>query len=263
DLSCFPDATVHEGGSLIVRHDGHEQVFDTALAVKSKNAPQAAFVAFYSDVVHEVALVTSGYRVTLTYNLYLSKPPISPTKHLKMSNDYIEQLRNSLSALLSDSQFLPTGGLLGFGLSHRYPVNPSTTVLAELAKRLKGSDADTIHICKALSIDVSLKALYTSEWGVEKGACLLDRFVDPGDDEIEDDIAEYLHSTFGGIMINGDTEDLTPIIWIKPLAKSNEFSSPYIGYGNEATKKYVYGHVCLVATIANAAERNPSRVVQG
>ncbi|KAF8971147.1 hypothetical protein BDZ97DRAFT_1651431, partial [Flammula alnicola] len=66
----FP--TSHEGGSLMFHHEGQEQTFDTASAVSasSQTTPHAAFVAFFSDIEHEVSLVTSGYRVTLTYNLY-------------------------------------------------------------------------------------------------------------------------------------------------------------------------------------------------
>lgn len=55
----------HEGGQLQVRHSGREFTFDWGA---STNA--IAWVAFYSDCEHEVLEVTSGHRVTLTYNLY-------------------------------------------------------------------------------------------------------------------------------------------------------------------------------------------------
>jgi hypothetical protein len=63
---CLPSA--HTGGELVVRHDGREVQFDWS---KDSNAIQWA--AFYSDCEHEVLPVTSGYRVTLTYNLYYNK----------------------------------------------------------------------------------------------------------------------------------------------------------------------------------------------
>ena len=65
--------TVHEGGSLIIRAYGKERTFDSVQAVKAVEQPHAAFVAFFSDVVHEVTPVLSGFRVTLTYNPYLRK----------------------------------------------------------------------------------------------------------------------------------------------------------------------------------------------
>lgn len=64
----FP--TAHKGGSLIFRHHDEEWTFDSAAAVSSAPAPSIGFVAFFSDVEHEVTPVESGHRVTLTYNLY-------------------------------------------------------------------------------------------------------------------------------------------------------------------------------------------------
>lgn len=52
----------------MLRHQGREQVFDWSGDKKGRNAIQWA--AFYSDCEHEVLEVTSGHRVTLTYNLY-------------------------------------------------------------------------------------------------------------------------------------------------------------------------------------------------
>lgn len=66
----FP--TLYQGGSLILRQGREKKVFDTPHTVNSQDTPHAAFVAFFSDFDHEVAPVKSGYRVTLTYNLYLT-----------------------------------------------------------------------------------------------------------------------------------------------------------------------------------------------
>jgi len=55
----------HTGGELVVRHDGRQVTFDW-----SKDSKSIQWAAFYSDCEHEVLPVTSGYRVTLTYNLY-------------------------------------------------------------------------------------------------------------------------------------------------------------------------------------------------
>jgi predicted 2-oxoglutarate/Fe(II)-dependent dioxygenase YbiX len=53
------------GGELVVRHKGREVKLDLA----SDEPSEMAFAAFYSDCVHEVLPVTSGYRATLIYNL--------------------------------------------------------------------------------------------------------------------------------------------------------------------------------------------------
>lgn len=64
----FP--TSYEGGSLIMRRNGEEWSFDAARELTKCEEPHIAYVALYSDVEHEVSTVTSGYRVTVTYNLY-------------------------------------------------------------------------------------------------------------------------------------------------------------------------------------------------
>lgn len=61
--------SAHEGGDLIVRHQGKTHTFDWA---KRSKEPVAQWAAFYSDCEHEVLEVTGGHRVTLTYNLYAS-----------------------------------------------------------------------------------------------------------------------------------------------------------------------------------------------
>src|SRR5712692_10045677 len=73
----FP--TPHEGGALFLRHLGHEWYFDSAQALAAADQPTIGYVAFFSDVEHEVAHVTSGNRITLTYNLYFDDPrgPVS------------------------------------------------------------------------------------------------------------------------------------------------------------------------------------------
>jgi hypothetical protein len=76
---------------------------------------QAPSVAFYSDVEHEVSVVTSdGYRVTLTYNLHLVTPNSSITPEPVPSDlsaaslkELCEQLKGALSSLLNTRTFLP------------------------------------------------------------------------------------------------------------------------------------------------------------
>ncbi|KAK6858062.1 hypothetical protein PG995_005761 [Apiospora arundinis] len=76
---CLP--VDHEGGQLKVRHKGEEMTFDWSTNPtsqpnqnkKNKSKPDSQAIhwaAFYSDCEHEVLEVTSGHRITLTYNLY-------------------------------------------------------------------------------------------------------------------------------------------------------------------------------------------------
>jgi hypothetical protein len=49
-----------------VRHQGKQMTFDW-----SGTSQDIKWAAFYSDCEHEVLEVTSGHRITLTYNLYM------------------------------------------------------------------------------------------------------------------------------------------------------------------------------------------------
>ncbi|KDR77464.1 hypothetical protein GALMADRAFT_119596 [Galerina marginata CBS 339.88] len=251
----------HEGGSLICRHRGEECEFDTAKAVMSENSPQVAFVAFFSDVEHEVSKVISGYRVTLTYNLYFVDRSAAPKAPLAVPSDPVNKLKPALLKLLASPTFLPNGGLLGFYLSHKYPFNPATTSLASLEKHLKGNDASIRRICKALSLDVSLKAIYPSDNEECDGSCLLDSFADLGGFQIENGVTEYLRSEEAATIVYDslgedlNKEDAVPIVWLKPQGVTNSFRQPYVRYGNEATLDYTYGEVCLVTEIGPPEDR--------
>ena len=54
--------SAYTGGELVVEHGGESVTYRTS-------KQDLSFVAFYADCRHEVKPVTSGYRVTLTFNL--------------------------------------------------------------------------------------------------------------------------------------------------------------------------------------------------
>jgi hypothetical protein len=61
--------SLHEGGELIVRHEGQEEIVDFS----PQSGFQTQFAAFYADCEHEIRPVTSGFRLALVYNLTLAK----------------------------------------------------------------------------------------------------------------------------------------------------------------------------------------------
>ncbi len=62
--------SVHEGGELVVLHEGsrHEIAYTGAAS-----GYELSYAAFYADCEHEVLPVRSGYRLCLVYNLTLAK----------------------------------------------------------------------------------------------------------------------------------------------------------------------------------------------
>ncbi|KAF9466908.1 hypothetical protein BDZ94DRAFT_1233453 [Collybia nuda] len=91
--------TRHEGGALLLRHGGNEWTFDSTEAVRNYDGPAIAYIVFYSDVEHEVTIVQSGYRVTLTYNLYFKGdhrlPLYSPFSNLSHQTIKFSSLHSS------------------------------------------------------------------------------------------------------------------------------------------------------------------------
>lgn len=61
---CLP--SLHQGGVLVVRHDGQEKRFDFGGKVVQF---KTQYAAFYADCEHEIKPVASGHRICLVYNL--------------------------------------------------------------------------------------------------------------------------------------------------------------------------------------------------
>ncbi|KAH9968341.1 hypothetical protein BGW80DRAFT_1209075, partial [Lactifluus volemus] len=120
----FP--TSHEGGTLVIRHRGQEWSFDSSTALSAALPTSIAYAAFFCDVEHEVQPVTSGHRVTLTYNLYFDEDERVSAKDLVSGFPSFPQeleenvFRSRFEALLKNPEFLPDGGTLGFGMRHKY-----------------------------------------------------------------------------------------------------------------------------------------------
>ena len=153
----FP--TAHEGGSLLMRKNGAEWSFDSSKVLADDGEPRLGYVALYSDVEHEVAVVTSGCRITITYNLYFDHPSSHNLPTPLSSVSAMNNFKDELSSLLIDPEFLPDGGYLGFGLEYSYSLSNCWLKLSNLETRLKGVDADLMQAFKALSV-------VTSFWSV-------------------------------------------------------------------------------------------------
>ncbi len=65
----FPHV-IDKGGALVLRHKGQTHSFNSD--------PRLRWVAFYTDVEHEVEPVISGQRVSLAFNLYMTPLPGIP-----------------------------------------------------------------------------------------------------------------------------------------------------------------------------------------
>jgi hypothetical protein len=258
----FP--TKHEGGALMLRHGGGEWTFDSATMVQTPIDPSVAYIAFYSDVEHEVTPVTSGYRVTLTYNLHFSANNATPVIPAPSTTEIA--FRKTLSALLSDKTFMEEGGFLGFGLQHEYPLDPRAG-LGNLISCLKGSDAIIQRVCSQLSLLTQLRVIYADN-KKDKGPSfiMVDDIMDYSKDGwIETSIGMQMTLYNGGerVAITGSVADkaaqwvpeyenfnyhtrgefednhIVDVDWVTDLTGFTIAKTSYIAYGNGAQTHYV------------------------
>ena len=116
---CLP--VRFEGGALAVRHQQEGVVYNWAAAMANDEQPVVQWAAFYSDCEHEVYEVSSGHRVTLTYNLFLA-PGTSLLTGRQTSLDREQlPLAVNLRSMLDNDKFMPDGGYIGVHLAHYYP----------------------------------------------------------------------------------------------------------------------------------------------
>lgn len=170
---CLP--VEHKGGQLKVRHEGEEMTFDWSTSRDNRDHASIRWAAFYSDCEHEVLEVTSGHRITLTYNLYaisgtgrltgMASPAVDPT-HLPLfqtikaildQDPFGGQGDGHSHPSLQDQGFslltrhTHTGGCLGFPCTHFYPYNNEAGT--PLPDTLKGVDAVLWETFQALGFD--------------------------------------------------------------------------------------------------------------
>jgi hypothetical protein len=272
----FP--TPHEGGALLARHRGQEWSFDpssSAIAIAENVRPDTtkiSYVVLLNDVEHEVMPVTSGYRVTLTYNLYrdvdapaqgLAEDPSSALTHGRA-------FRESFEGLLENPEFLPYGGTLAFGLRHSYPIEEYIDHVYDL---LKANDAMVYRSLRTLGFQPALYMYYEwneTPWCLEAGTIeggLIDRVIQfqgfnsdyPGD---VDATREILY--FDGRVVCADDlyrlqEKAYPraetIEWATPMTKYSSKETQYTTYGNQPEEHVAYWNLCLVVRIGKAGER--------
>ncbi|KAJ4319805.1 hypothetical protein N0V84_006186 [Fusarium piperis] len=155
---CLP--VQHKGGALEVRQGDQFMSFDFD---RDLDGPKIQWAAFYSDCEHEVCEVYSGHRITLTYNLYVTRGDGQLSNHPCALNISYTPLFRHLEELIDDDAFLPDGGYLGFYTTHTYPHSVSSACLADT---LKGIDMNVWQAFQRLGCGVCLRpVLITNPFG--------------------------------------------------------------------------------------------------
>ena len=280
--------TAHEGGQFVLRQGEKEWTLDFTDRFAAATKPSACFVAFYGDIEHEILPITSGYRVTLTYNLY--HQPIHPGASSIPTPFYVK-LKQALVNLVNDKSKLPNGGYLGFGLVHEY-VHTGYDVLGSLLGQLKGSDRALADVCDELGLRYSLRLFYrkiieetfnlitTKELDVEDGHVytfdstssqhLKEALEGLTIEEVEGVTLIGAERPFDPRFLDEDDEDYGYCSFLKPLHRtpvtevleitrmqsSVDFSTPFMTYGNQAELEYFYGTACMLIAVEPAESRD-------
>ena len=246
-----------------MRRKGEEWSFDAANALAEAKDFRVAYVALYSDVEHEVSTVASGYRVTVTYNLYFDDDSPVPTPLSPSATSF----KSELETLLLDPTFLPDGGVLGFNLEHYYPVQNSSSSFVDLnlvGECLKGTDAEIMAIAKDLSLHVSVRGLITF---LPKDEILLamegtiPAFNEKSYHEDYQDVFAALTSR-GAKVVSVDRRaglderrDMH-VNWVTRPSKLNRRRKIYAYYGNEPETGFTYNSFCLFVEVGEPGKRS-------
>ncbi|KAI6164114.1 hypothetical protein EDD17DRAFT_376330 [Pisolithus thermaeus] len=261
----FP--TPHQGGEFVLRQDGHEWVVDFAKMIPD-TAEKACvgYVSFFSDIEHEVRVVTAGHRVTLTYSLYFI-PEKQAIPVISSPVPYEQRLGELLYTLLTNPDLLPEGGYLGFGLRHQYPIQTHMEV-KRIRNCLKGNNAVLARVLSALGLAWNVRVFYENEGRYPD--YLHERIADMGDEEVsEDGYGDYLGkgaeevtcADLDGKAITDDYNDIArKLAKVTDMASMTYAQSSFLAYGNAPSLEHLYGNVCVVADLPSLENRTIKRL---
>jgi 2OG-Fe(II) oxygenase superfamily len=127
-MICLPSK--HTGGEIHLSHEGRHLIFSTS----NMSDLEYSCAAWYSDVVHEVKPITSGYRLVLIYNLVQgSSGPITTAASRTDSKSRLKMVLSQWSAICNrDYPGIPR--ILAYKLSYKYSISSLSF------NTLKGSD---------------------------------------------------------------------------------------------------------------------------
>ncbi|KAK4159403.1 hypothetical protein QBC43DRAFT_327208 [Cladorrhinum sp. PSN259] len=254
---CLP--IPHSGGSLQVRHNGKCLNFDWSNpGIEPAQEPASIqWAAFYSDCEHEVLPVTSGHRITLTYNLYAINP--DPDLSRPLPTDLSSPLLQHMESVLDNPHFLSKGGYLGFFTTHAYAHSSASF---GLSTHLKGLDKVIWQGFQTLGCGVCMRPVLdysklTECWEVDKvpdSGPVVGKYLNIITVEGEPEYwKEHLESkiTFGDV------------IWLNEKdmdEKHMEAQFAYTVYGNEAVSQFVYSWCAIIVGVPGYDEEQGGRM---
>ncbi|KAL2064514.1 hypothetical protein VTL71DRAFT_3651 [Oculimacula yallundae] len=278
---CLP--CTHKGGQLLISHEDHTSIFDWSTSNSSSEEPNAIkWCAFYSDCEHEVLPVTTGHRVTLTYNLYVSEHVGGILQRYPTTDPSLYPLFEGAKKMLEQPGFMSKGGTLGFYCAHQYAhTREGTDQLMPYA--LKGIDAVLFAVFNSLGVSVRLRPVLENDIFERED-------VDIGEDDyqrhrdyvkgesLESWEARRGHTTVIGAnftsidsMDEGDGERMSErleevwpfgeahyVQWLNEATGANwDEALTNQSYGNDYSISWIYSHAAIFIDIPSRDDRRP------
>ncbi|KAF6756353.1 hypothetical protein DFP72DRAFT_1066708 [Ephemerocybe angulata] len=152
-----------EGGEVHLSHAGESAILDVA---EDAGECKTSILAWYTDVIHEVKPVTSGYRLALSYNLINDTQSSDPLPTVPSMDKATERLRSVLQKWREGGYSKePSVPFLAYMLSYMYSAND----LARGVPALKGSDAHLVRYLLPVAEDLGFSVFLANLQRVVKG----------------------------------------------------------------------------------------------
>lgn len=240
----------HTGGELLVSFGGKTET----VSFTGNDPYQLGYAAFYADCEHEIKPVTSGYRISLVYNL------VQQSRGKRIAPAFIGNYADELAVILCDHQEDESAEPAIILLGHQYtPENFSVSSL-KLDDRSK---AEALLLAAEKCGFYAKLCLVTSylAGAPDSGSGYMDYddddFEDAGMEEVYDESLTIEHWAVSDIPalsnISFEEEDLFtsfPLNDGDPIVKE---STGYMGnYGPDLMHWYHYGAVMIWSKEANA-----------
>ncbi|SMQ55830.1 unnamed protein product [Zymoseptoria tritici ST99CH_3D7] len=252
----------HEGGELVVRHGGKNVVFDWSTSGSKDSQSALQWAAFYSDCEHEVLEVTSGHRITLTYNLYTTRAGGTLAGLESALEARRFPLYASLETALGRPDFLPSGRVLAIHLTHAYAHTSSHHSL--LPSSLKGADFAIYETAKSLGLNCYVRPIFRDEWedcdsdGDFDTSCTIlgGRFAELSMGQREMESGREKMEFMREVLDEGERWKPSKVTWINPEQEASiAAQSAIMAYGNQAELELQYSRACLLIRVPRFAER--------
>jgi hypothetical protein len=249
--------TAFEGGTLIVDHHGEKKKYP---APKEKN-DRLNIVAFYADCQHEVGKVTSGYRITLTYNLKLEAKGVHlPGQRNKKLSDSIQKYFQARSSGEGSEWEVTHPRWLVYLLDYHYTEKGLGWLHLKGSDRIRAAEFRGAASELGLSIHLALSELHET-WQAEEEYSRGSRYgryryreeAENEEVTLDDltlvDLLEEEYTLVHWINENGESENIKPhylsremFCWSKATDAFEPFKTEYEGYmgnyGNTADRWY-------------------------